>query len=1016
MALERAVRVRVPASGGGGRFTFGSGYLVAPGRVLTAAHVLIAPDRHRPTTKGQFCEVLFPQDNESWVPSQVFWIDPERDVAVVDVEAGTGLEPVRWGRVEGDEPLMWSAIGFPVASLDEAGRQPEHAWGETSAITQRPAQKLGLTVNSRHVRSSARGSGWAGLSGAAVFCERRLVGVVTADPSRYESSLVARRMEAVADDSSLHEALGIHVVLEAVSGRPMEPGLKDLRALLPEPVASFTGRADELHWLAEARTEPVVVTQALAGLGGIGKTALALQYAHQCFYAEHAVDLAWWFVAADRLSLCAAMAHVYEQLTGFSAGDDSVLAAERLRNWLETSPYRWLVVFDNADDPRVLDGLVPHAGGGQVLITSRRADWSDTGATVRRLGVLLPNESVALLARLTGRNDQGVQLLARELDGFAVALRQAGAFVRKTGWDYERYVAMLRTRPLSLHSEDLAGVGTTVAKVWESSLDQVVGSGRTLARGVLGVLAYFAADDIPRFLFQSSPIDGGATFVGGDPLAVELALVGLADYSLVSLESDAVSMHRLVQHLTRSYLEAQGAAATHVGTTIRLLQGALVGDTITTERVSRLLSHIAEATDHALRLLAVPEETASLLNAAAQNRLGVGQLDVARSFIDRALAVAFGSLGPDHSQTLSARHHLACWLAEAGREDEAVAQFQALIEDRVRLLGADHSDALETRSSLARWLSEVSREALAIPQFETLLEDCRRVLGPDHPETLRTRQELAGCLGSIGYVDEAVGQLRALLEDQHRVLGPNHPDTLKTRFALAVLHGDDAAGEAVEEFQALVDDQGRVLGFDHPDTLMSRGQLASWLGVGDARRVEDAIVQHRALLEDRRRVLGPAHPYTLASRGWVAYWLAQAGRTDEAIGDLETLLEDQRRVLGPDHLDTLGSRGQLASCLADAEKVYEAIVQLQDLLKDCGHILGLGHPMVLSVRRRLASCLHKAGRVNEAISQHRVLLEDALRLLGPKNPLILQTRKELTRWLRLTGKVCDGETTDALPG
>jgi hypothetical protein len=135
-------------------------------------------------------------------------------------------------------------------------------------------------------------------------------------------------------------------------------------------------------------------------------------------------------------------------------------------------------VFDNADDPRVLDGLIPHAGSGQVLITSRRSDWTRLGATVRRLDVLPPDDSVALLRTITRRADsEGARLVAEELDGLAVALEQAGAFIRKTGWDYERYLEMLRTRPLSLHSEDLAGVGTTVAKVWESSLDQVTGSG-----------------------------------------------------------------------------------------------------------------------------------------------------------------------------------------------------------------------------------------------------------------------------------------------------------------------------------------------------------------------------------------------------------------------------------------------------------------------------------------------------------------------------------------------------------
>jgi hypothetical protein len=171
---------------------------------------------------------------------------------------------------------------------------------------------------------------------------------------------------------------------------------------------------------------------------------------------------------------------------------------------------------------------------------------------------LSADESVALLRRITGRDDEnGAHILTQELDGLAVALRQAGAFVRKTGWDYQRYLEMLRTRPLGIHSEDLAGAGTTIAKVWESSLEQVNGRGGngTLASDVLGVLAYFAAEDIPRLLFEPPAIDGDAALGGGDPLAVDLALVALAEYSLINLEADAIGLHRLVQHFTRVHLE-----------------------------------------------------------------------------------------------------------------------------------------------------------------------------------------------------------------------------------------------------------------------------------------------------------------------------------------------------------------------------------------------------------------------------------------------------------------------------
>jgi tetratricopeptide (TPR) repeat protein len=833
--MSRVVRTRVPGSRGGRRFSFGSGYLVALGRVLTAAHVLVPPGMDPPPTAGQPCEILCSGPGEIWRPGEALWVEPEFDLAVVSVDAGRDLGRMRWGRVDGDGPLFWSAVGFPLASLDDAGRQPEHAWGETSAITQAPAQKLGLTVNSRHARPPGAGSGWAGLSGAAVLCDQRLVGVVIEDPAGYEGSLTARRLDAIADDPSLHEALGGRVVLEPVSGRRLEPGLRDLRVVLPAAVASFTGRHGELAELVDSGMGPMVVTQALAGLGGVGKTALALEYAHRRFYFDNAVDLVWWFTASDRLSLTSAMARLYEQLTGVSAGEDSVLSATRLRNWLENSPHRWLLVFDNADDAGVLGDLVPRVGTGQVLITSRRTDWSALGATVHRLGVLSLDESVALLSRTTGRDDEvDARLLADELGGLAVALRQAGAFIAKTGWDYRRYLEMLRTRPLRLHSEDLAGVGTTLAQVWESSLDQVTRSGQhgPLPLEVLGVLAYFAAEDVPRRLLATPAIDGEAV-LGGDTLDVELALVGLAQYSLISLQPDSISLHRLVQHLTRSHLQDRGAAVDHASAAVRLLRGVLGQPGLTADDVTHLLPHVRESTSHAIARSAVPQEVAELLNAVALDRIDTGQLDVARSLLGRALHLATDCLGPDHPATLKTRDTVAWCLGVAGRVEESVGEFDTLVDDERRVLGHNHQDTLRTRHNRAHWLGQAGKVDEAVAEFQALLVDHRREFGPDHPDTLKTRGRLARWLREAGRLEEALAQFQAQLVDQLRVLGRYHRDTLRTR-----------------------------------------GSLCRW--IAEAGRVDEALAQYESLLVDRVRLLGPDHPDTLRTRHGRAYWLGQA--------------------------------------------------------------------------------------------------------------------------------------------
>lgn len=195
MDPSRVVRLRTPPKGGGPPFRFGSDYLIGPGKVLTAAHTLRPPgDDALPPQVGDRCQVLpWHGDAEhGWLDSQVESCESLPDLAVVSVPGlDQPVTPVRWGRLdEGSEPLRWEAIGFPVAGLSDSGREPESAWGDVSPATEAFGGRLGLVIRSRDAQVTERGtSGWAGLSGAAIFCRDRLVGVVIEDPEGLTASL-----------------------------------------------------------------------------------------------------------------------------------------------------------------------------------------------------------------------------------------------------------------------------------------------------------------------------------------------------------------------------------------------------------------------------------------------------------------------------------------------------------------------------------------------------------------------------------------------------------------------------------------------------------------------------------------------------------------------------------------------------------------------------------------------------------------------------------------------------------
>jgi hypothetical protein len=507
----------------------------------------------------------------------VAWADVARDVAVLACPALRAEGIVRWGRLAGTDPLDWGAVGFPAASATrEGGRQAEHAFGRASPISGRDAGTLALTIESRDAAQGRGGSPWAGLSGAAVFCGEHLAGVITADTGGYERSLTARRAEEFCSHPALAAVLGGVPVPEEVTGRPREPGLADLRSTLRPRNDAFTGRGADLADLADLAAGPVgrvVLTQSLTGLGGVGKSALALEHAHRR-YDSGEVDLAWWFTAEDRPVLLAAMAGLYDRLTGTPGDKDAEAGAIALRNWLEHAPYRWIVVFDNAE-PGTLDGILPADGTGQVIITSRASDWP--GTATHPVGTLPPDEAAGLLSRITGLPPgQDAEDLAAELGGLALAIEQAAAYIRQTHGTYADYLHALRDDPRTIYETDLAHAESVTARVWRRSLSHVTGSTpEHPAATVLGVLSYLAPDDIPRQLLapdavKDTPVLGDLTSV-----QVSVALARLADYSLITLDTDAIAVHRVIQHLTRLDAETRDMAVSYCSAAIGLLDACL---------------------------------------------------------------------------------------------------------------------------------------------------------------------------------------------------------------------------------------------------------------------------------------------------------------------------------------------------------------------------------------------------------------------------------------------------------
>ena len=621
----------------------------------------------------------------------------------------------------------------------------------------------------------------------------------------------------------------------------------------------------------EGESGPQVV--ALCGLGGAGKTSVALEYAHR-HLAE--VGMAWQFPAEDPAVLAAGFGDLAAQL-GVRDLLDARNPVASVHGVLAAYPREWLLLFDNAPDRASVAAFVPSVGRGRVVITSRDQNWPPGQAL--QVPVLDRDVAAEFLVNRTGDRDRQAALdLAGELGGLPLALEQAAAYIQVTGDNLTSYLSSFRQRRTDMLARgEPTGYGKTVATTWTLAFERLQQT-QPYAVGLLRLMTFCAPEAIPlRLLLQPRPELAGQfghevapvlVPLAEDSLAAKDAIAALRRYSLIAPAADgSASVHRLVQAVTLDRLPDALAEAWQKAAG-SLIEAAIPADTDPpgTWRVCAALLPHAQA--------ALADDSDGMARIA--HYLGSsGSYAAARDLQQRVLDAREQVLGPEHPDTLMARHELASWTGEAGDPAAARDLFAGLLPVRERVLGPEHPVTLAARHQLARWTGHSGDPAAARDLFAGLLAVDERVLGPEHPDTLAACYQLPRWTGEAGDPAAARDQYAELLPVEERVLGPEHPRTLFARHQLARWTGE--AGDpaaARDQYAELLAVDERVLGPEHPRTLFARHQLARWTGeAGDPAAARDLFA---GLLPVEERVLGPEHPDTLAARRELASWTGQA--------------------------------------------------------------------------------------------------------------------------------------------
>ena len=643
---------------------------------------------------------------------------------------------------------------------------------------------------------------------------------------------------------------------------------------IPARNPEFTGRDGMLATIREQLlADDRGVVLALHGMGGVGKTQLAVEYAHR-FSGSY--DFAWW-VAAEQTELIGDQFAALGTALGCVATGAGIAAVQAAVPAELRGRGRWLLIFDNGDNPADISGWLP-GGGGHVIISSRGKDWTETAALVE-VDVLARSEAVAILQnRVKGLDDRDADLLAAELGDLPLAVAQAAGFMIQTGVSARDYRALLRANAGQLLSHKPPGsYPRSLAAATGLVLEQLAAEDQAAAE-LASLCAFLAPTPIPARLFTSA----------AQELPSELAVraANLMDWvntygklgrrSLARVDHRGLQLHRLTQAILRDRLSPREAAATRART-----EAILVANNPLDPERPDTWPEWAELMPHVL---------AANLGATENPGLRWLACDACCYLLARGDARSAYNLAGDLRQHWNERH------------------------------GADDQHTLAAADYLASALHDMGQYTQARHLHEDTLDRQRRVLGDDHPDTLSCADNLASDLRRLGELEAARTLHTGTLERRRRVLGDNYSHTLTSAANLA---SDLRLLGELEAARTLDDDtlgrRRRVLGDDHPDTLASADHLASDLR--ELKEIEAARTLHQDTLDRRRRLLGPDHPDTLASAANLASDLRLLGELEAARRLDHDTLGRRRRVLGDNPPDTLASADHLASDLRSLSEV-----------------------------------------------------------------------------------------------
>ncbi len=807
---------------------------------------------------------------------------------------------------------------------------------------------------------------------------------------------------------------------------------------VPPRNPNFTGRGDLLRELERRLVRgatAAVLPEALHGMGGVGKSQLAIEY---CYRNRNKFDVIWWIPAERSVKIVNSLVELGDRLN-LNVGIEANVAVQQVLDALKSGRHRkvppnWLLVFDNADSPGSVQQYLPTGGSGRILVTSRNSQWLSVARPLE-VDVFHRTESVQLLRRRDDDlTEKDAGLLAAALGDLPLAIAQAAAWRVETGMPAGEYLELLAEK-----QAELLDVTTTldypksVAAMWTLSLNQLKRKNPSALR-LLQCCAFLAPEPIPRTMFTNSrhvDVPQELSRVLRDRLRLTEAIRDINRFALVRLDhrTNSIEMHRLVQAVLISQMT--DVEQSEMRESAHLILGAndpdAPDDSDQWPKYADLNAHLHSSNAYE----SVHEAVRGLVYNQARFLYRWGEHERSADLSARIYRIWREKLGADHSETLRMGRWLGFLLWVVGKYDEA-AEFNAeLLETHRQKYGEEHEDTIDAFSSVTGDNRAKGNFGVALRLSEENYRNCVRYLGDEDPITLNVAHNLGVSLRLDGYYARAREQDLETWELRVQTYGQEHPLALYTEIGLTIdlrelgeyhearvqhegivrayeRHGrplDPALLRALRQLSIMRRKAGDHEGaLDAADTALSG--LNQRYGLNHSESLAAALcrsVELRHLgrfgkaaqlgqetLTRYAMVLGPDHPHTLAAAVNVAILRRAVGEAEGARDMNQSTLDGFRARLREDHPSILLTAINLASDLCALGEAQRACDLDTDLLRRAREVFGAEHPTTLACMANLARDLKALGRDDEADRFQRDALDGLRRKLGPDHPAVVQ--------------------------